>query len=450
MGRAVRFILIAFAGVFVLGAAGAVVYFALYPEKKAPALAAAQKGVQRMEELVGVSDPVETPAEDAAEKKTDEPPAKTTRRRAPAPKSDGGANAAANAPNPASASAPATGVAPAAAPSLTSSVPAASPGIRRRDIYLPGHVASWNRYDIEVTAPLVLQAGGQLTIGSDTAGPEGLQPSRARKLSVRTTDLPLPSAPYLSLIGRVCSSRGCSQPFYVGTRSVLCPSVLGEGSLELWTNNRMMINGAPSRQNFSRTNGGFSIYADGAPPSACGGPETAVDVTGPDARALAAGQTLARSEFRINSSQNAWKPFFLPLDRPVRIRATGTMRPRGNLDATGPEGIPVPKVPSWNYPGSAQVIVDASHPLIAPSFPYQALIGRVCGVDTCGAPFLVGREHDVCAGPAYRNRLELWINVIVAPTAESGEATLEGLAQQARVGEYQFTVSAAPAGACGQ
>jgi hypothetical protein len=452
MGRALQFILIAVAALFVLGAAGAMGYFYFHPEKQEPALAAARKSVQQVGALVGVSDPVETPKpEDDADKKAAETPVKSTRRRAPASKSTGGADAAAAAPKSARAVAPAAGAAASSgAPSLTSSAAATTPGVRRRDVYLPGHVASWNRFDIDVTAPLVIQAGGQLTIGTDTSGPEGLQTSRAKRLSVRPTDLPLPSAPYLGLIGRVCSRRGCSEPFYVGTRSVLCPGVVGEGTLELWTNNRMLINGAPSRQNFSKTNGGFSIYADAAPASACGGPDTAADVTGPDAAALAAGETLTRSEFRINSSQNAWKPFFLPLDRPVRIRATGTMRPRSNLDATGPEGIPVPQVPSWSYPGSTQVVVDATHPLVHPSMPYQALIGRVCGVDSCGAPFLVGRQRDVCAEPMYRNRLELWINLIVMPLAESGETTLEGLAQQARVGQYQFTVSAAPAGACGQ
>ena len=166
---------------------------------------------------------------------------------------------------------------------------------------------------------------------------------------------------------------------------------------------------------------------------------------------LAAGQTLDRPEFVISSSQNGWKPFFLPLDRPLRIVAFGEMRPQGGAGSTDPGGMVVPTPAGWTYPGTRDVSVDRNHRLFEPSLPYQALIGRVCGSAGCAPPFLVGRERTICAEPDYRDRLELWVNYIVSPPGMLERGTplaMSAFSLQARSGGYRFVVTAQPESAC--
>jgi hypothetical protein len=170
-----------------------------------------------------------------------------------------------------------------------------------------------------------------------------------------------------------------------------------------------------------------------------------------DTRALDEGTTLRNPEFVISSSQSSWKPFFLPMSIPLRLRASGSMQPRGGADPTGPRGIVVPNVPQWSYPGARDLVVDADHRLFDPSFPYQALIGRLCGESSCGSPFLVGTERVICPVPQYNDRLELWINHIISPAGLLGSQTpltLDAFALQQRRGEYQFEISKAPATEC--
>ncbi len=169
-----------------------------------------------------------------------------------------------------------------------------------------------------------------------------------------------------------------------------------------------------------------------------------------DALTLGAGRILDRPEFVISSSQSAWKPFFLPLDRPIRIRASGLMRPSVSAKATGPEGIVVSDGTRWVYPGSA-LVVDREHPLFAPALPYQALIGRVCGASGCGLPFLVGTERTICAPALYQDRIDLSTNHVIEPPtllARTMPLSMEIFGLQARDGEYRFTVSAGAPGAC--
>jgi hypothetical protein len=323
----------------------------------------------------------------------------------------------------------------------------------RRTLFLPGSTATWSRLDLELTGPFRLQAGGRIELGPDAAGPDGVRTSGARTAQSATaaSELLIPSAPYLSLIARVCSPLECSAPFPVGSRTILCPSVIGvQGQLELWTNNRVREGRSQTRNNFSGATGGFHVYLEPASASLCGKPSADASFLNEDAAELAAGRTLDRPEFVISSSQSAWKPFFLPLDRPLRLRATGEVRPGRTAEATSPDGIQVPDVPRWTYPGT-QVVVDADHPLFDGLMPYQALIGRVCGASGCGPTFFVGRDRIVCAGPAYRDRLELWINHIIPPRsllAQTTPLTLEAFDLQARTGAYRFTVAPAPAGSC--
>jgi hypothetical protein len=137
---------------------------------------------------------------------------------------------------------------------------------------------------------------------------------------------------------------------------------------------------------------------------------------------------------------------------PLRVRASGEMHPRGGARATGPTGIVVPDQARWVYPGTSDLVVDEENRLFDARFPYQALIGRVCGDSGCGQPFLVGNERVVCAGDGYSDRLELWINHIMKREgllSTQLAVSMETLELQGRHGDYIFEVVRAEPGACG-
>jgi len=333
----------------------------------------------------------------------------------------------------------------------------AKPTARRTDFYLPGSVSGWTTVDVVGGTPLRLRAGGVVTTQDDSTGPEGVKGSayeRAleRRRASTTSERVMTTGPYLALIGRVCLEGVCSNPFMVGSTRLLCPKEFGaEGRLQLWTNNYIQVEGTRTLNRFSTATGGFAVYAEPAPPEACaaGGPAV---VSAPDVAALASGQVLRKPEFLISSSQTTWKPFFLPLTMPLRVTSQGLMQPRGGARSTGPDGIRVPDQTRWVYPGTSDLVVDGLNRLYDSRFPYQALIGRVCGAEGCGQAFLVGKEHTVCAGSGYSDRLELWINHIMRPESMLGtqlSVSMEALEMQGRRGEYRFEVSRAPAGACG-
>ena len=332
----------------------------------------------------------------------------------------------------------------------------AKPIPRRTDFYLPGSVSSWTTVDVVGGTPLRLRAGGVVTTQDESAGPEGVKGSvyeRAleRRHVASSSERVMMSGPYLALIGRVCLEGVCSNPFLVGSTRLLCPTEFGsEGRLQLWTNNYIQVEGTRTVNRFSSATGGFAIYVEPAPAEACGtsGPSVA---NAPEVATLAAGQVLKRPEFLISSSQITWKPFFLPLTMPLRLTASGLMQPRGGARSTGPEGIRVPEQARWVYPGTSDLVVDGQNRLYDSRFPYQALIGRVCGTQGCGQAFLVGREHTICANAGYADRVELWINHIMRPEGMLGtqlSVSMEALEMQGRRGEYRFEVSRAPAGTC--
>jgi hypothetical protein len=332
----------------------------------------------------------------------------------------------------------------------------ASPLPRRTDFYLPGSVAGWTTVDVVGGVALRLRGGGIVTTPDDSSGPEGLKGSvyeRAldRRRVSASSERVMPAGPYLALIGRVCLEGVCSEPFVVGSTRLLCPSEFGaEGRLQLWTNNYVQVEGTRTMNRFSATTGGYAVYAEAAPAEACSaGAPTAVNA--PDVATLTAGQVLRKPEFVISSSQNTWRPFFLPLTMPLRVAATGLMQPRGGARSTGPEGIRVPDQARWVYPGTSDLVVDGQNRLYDSRFPYQALIGRVCGSQGCGQTFLLGRDSTVCPSAGYGDRLELWINHIIRPESMLGtqlSVSMESLEMQGRRGEYRFEVSRAPASAC--
>ncbi len=332
----------------------------------------------------------------------------------------------------------------------------AKPTARRTDFYLPGSVSNWTNVDVVGGAPLRLRAGGVVTTQDDQSGPEGVKGSayeRAleRRRVASSSERVMASGPYLALIGRVCLEGACSNPFVVGSTRLLCPSEFGnEGRLQLWTNNYVQVEGTRTLNRFSSATGGYAVYAEAAAPEVCAAGGTSV-VSAPDVATLTAGQILRKPEFLVSSSQTTWKPFFLPLTMPLRLAATGLMQPRGGARSTGPEGIPVPDQPRWVFPGTSDLIVDGQNRLYDSRFPYQALIGRLCGTQGCGQAFLVGRDHTICANAGYSDRIELWINHIMRPESMLGtqlSVSMEALEMQGRRGEYRFEVSRAPAGAC--
>jgi hypothetical protein len=352
---------------------------------------------------------------------------------------------------------------PAAAPAMADApepAPAAPAIARRGDFYLPGRLGTWTSYNVNVAAPIVIRAGGRVVAGNDATGPNGLTSSNFerglenRRPAPTANQRVLPSAPYLALIGRVCSGELCSDPFVVGSNTVVCPAELNvTGNLQLWTNNYIRVDGMQTSLNFSSVFGGYSFYVEPAPDSLCGaGASRAAASSSVDAMALAAGQVLRNPEFRISSSQSSWKPFFLPLSEPLLLRANGAVRPRGGAEATDPNGIVVPPGEPWSYPGARDLVIDAAHRLFDPRMPYQALIGRLCGQNACGQPFLIGTERVICPSPIHNNRLELWMNHIISPTGLLGTQTpltLDAFDLQTRQGEYRFEVTRAPLGACG-
>lgn len=325
-------------------------------------------------------------------------------------------------------------------------------------LYLPGQLSSWKNAGVAVASPVVLRAAGEVSTGQELSGPAGLVNS---VYAVRLTrqDRPsgsnrraLASAPYLALIGRVCSDVDCSDPFLIGDSKTLCPTDAGiTGTLQVWTNNYVRLGGMQTLANYSGVSGGFWVHAEPAPPGACGSAATAKPAP-LNATALAPGGVLSQPDFVVSSSQVGWKPFFVPLGAPLLIRASGQMQPRTGAMPTGPEGIPVSHTSTWSYPGTPAVTVDAQHRLFAPSLPYQALIGRLCGAAGCGPIFLVGRQHVLCPAPPYDTRLELWINHIIVPPGMLGSETplrMQAFDLQLRRGQYQFDVQGAPVGACG-
>jgi hypothetical protein len=404
--------------------------------------------VDQYRTLSGTAPPTEEP-------KPAEPPKPAARRRAPSR-----ATAAPVQPS----APPVLPADPAGAPRVEA-LPAATaaaappPPRGRSDRFHPGPRTSWTAYDVLVNEPMLIRAAGQVVSGTDAAGPNGIEHSAyeqdlASRGSAAANRRVIPDAPYLSLIGRVCSGEVCSEPFLVGSHRVLCPSeVKVRGTLQLWTNNYTLVDGMQTSLNYSRMYGGFSFYTEPAPAGACtaDGPKNAEAPSAlTDAAALAAGRVLRHPEFRISSSQSSWKPFYVPLSEPLTIRASGEMRPRGGADPTGPNGIAVSS-PVWAYPTAREVVVDAQHPLFHPSLPYQALIGRLCGTDGCGRPFLVGTERTLCPAASRTDRLELWINHIIAPRGLLGSQTpltLDAFTLQTRRGEYRFEVARAPVGAC--
>jgi len=325
---------------------------------------------------------------------------------------------------------------------------------RRTDRYVPGNGHGWSEYGISVTRPLLVRAGGVLRVGSDTAGPSGLARSQfqagleSRGLAGARV---VPAAPFLALIGRLCSDQLCSAPFVVGTQSVICPNRIGlEGQLQLWTNNYVQVDGFQTLLTYSRATGGYSFYAEPADGTACGDPPPAAVTSN---LTVAPNTVLRDPGFVISSSQTAWRPFFLPLDQPLVMRASGQMRPRVGATPTGPEGIVVPAgVEEWSYPGARQVRVDRTSILTAPGLPFQALIGRLCGSSGCGAVFAVGASRTLCPTSGYDGHLELWVNYTERPSglaSGSQNQIFDALSRQLRQGQYEFEIAPAPAGACG-
>jgi hypothetical protein len=328
---------------------------------------------------------------------------------------------------------------------------------RRSDTYVPGNLHGWIGYEIAFDKPLLLRAGGELRAGLDAAGPGGLTASEYEKgLAVRRADFQfrgnsrvMNTAPYLSLIGRICSRETCSAPFLVGSGTVLCPSPVGvKGELQLWTNNYVRLEGFQTLLPYSRVSGGYRFQTEAAPAGVCGAESGGSGAPRADLAALDAGEALRESGFIVSSRQTSWKPFFLPLDRALVIRASGYMQPREAVVGTDPNGIVVADGRSWSYPGASSVTVDGAHRLFDPRLPYQALIGRLCGATTCSDAFLVGTERTICP-TSLDERLELWVNHIVQPTG-TRQFNIDVLAFQSRRGEYRFEVSRAPAGSCGK
>ena len=308
--------------------------------------------------------------------------------------------------------------------------------------YLPGNTTAWTTFEIRVQGPTVVLSRGTIATPNDSAGPNGLNES-ARERTPGFEPAPgrnervLDGAPYLSLIGRVCSQGKCSPPFFVGTGAVLCPSELQmTGELQLWTNNYVREQGVETVNPYRTVSGGFYLHGEPAPPASCD--TTTHPAAGHNAPALAPGSVMRKPEFRIAASQTFWKPFFLPLDQPLAIRASGAIEVRGVRAPIQPVGIAT--TPAGNDPRSQ---------LYAPNLPYGALLGRLCRVDVCEPPFVIGRERTICPREAGGRHLELWINHLISlpkPDDPNRPPTFHIFEWQGRSGEFTFEVESVRTG----
>ncbi|MGE5833731.1 MAG: hypothetical protein ACM4AI_04575 [Acidobacteriota bacterium] len=321
---------------------------------------------------------------------------------------------------------------------------------RRSDTFVPGNLRGWVGYGVTFDKPMLVRAGGEVRAGDQISGPNGLRDAggvarSGGRVMTDTRVRVLPAAPYLALIGRVCSTEECSAPFLIGAHAVLCPSSLGiTGDLQLWTNNFVQVDGYQTLESYTTAVGGYRFQAEPAGAGACDGGGVAAAVPRDAGTPLPDEQPLKDPGFTISSRQNSWKPFFIPMDRAFVIRASGQMQPLERVRATGPNGMVVPDAERWTYPGTKTVVIDADHVLLEKSLPYQALIGRLCGPKECGPAFLVGTERTICPSARYNERLELWINHIVPRSSDRGHLPFANLTFQSRRGEYRFEIASAP------
>jgi hypothetical protein len=302
--------------------------------------------------------------------------------------------------------------------------------------YLSGQRAAWMPYAVPAESPLVIRAAGQVSIGAEVSGPNGLSDADAiGRAGTSSNARVLPSAPSLALIGRLCSEKLCSQPFFVGGHAVLCPTDTTTAELQLWTNNDIRIDGIRSFRRYSATVGGFSVSVSSGSNAACRAPQA------PQASRISRfqpGQLLRRPDLHVSSSQAWWKPFFIPLDQPLRLRASGTIQAVSH-GKVGPNGSPT-------EPRSS----GGESPRVEANLPSQALIGRLCGADECGAPFLVGAERTICPSPPLDDHIELWINHDVDTRRRLGSLpiTSDIFELQTHHGEFRFDVVVASDDAC--
>jgi len=446
MNRGMAFIFVG------LGIAGLIVAYILVTGFDAPT--AVESGLQSVRDLVSApADDAATEAEEEATPDAAAPPAAATqatspRRAEPASEPDPGTPVP---PAAAPAAEPPVETAPAAPPA---SAPSGRPPLDRAAHFLPGNYSSWTEFGVMVANPIAVRAGGVVSANQQIAGPDGLDRIAASGAAAAPAGdrLMLPSAPFLALIGRVCSASVCSDPFLIGSDTTLCPSALGiEGQLQLLTNNFVHQGGRQTLSSYSTATGGYSFYTEPAAAAACAA-GTAARPVRQDAATLAAGEVVRRPEFSLSSGLTFWKPFFLPLGAPLVIRASGRIDATSGRPATGPEGLEIPEAQRWWTGASNPTIASRRGRLYLEAMPYHALIGRLCGANGCGTPFLVGRERLVCPTPPHTDRLELWINrVILAPGMLDNQTplTFEMFDVQTQRGEYVFEVASAPAGACG-
>jgi hypothetical protein len=441
MNRAMPLVLIG------IGVAGLLAAYILITGFDAPA--AVESGIQSVRELVTSPPPAtEDDAEEADEADADTTPEPAAPRPAAPPEPEVVPPVEPPAePLPA----PVDVVPEPVAPAPPASAPSGRAPLNRASHFLPGNQAMWTDVGVAVTTPIALRAGGVVSATGAEAGPAGTA-TPASSAAGTANELVLPSAPYLSLIGRICSDDVCSPPFLVGSGTTLCPSDLPmTGRLQLLTNNYVRVNGRQTMSPYSAATGGYALYTEPAPRSACDADEAARPMR-QDTAALAAGEVLSKPEFTLSSGLTFWKPFFLPMGGPFVIRASGRIESTSGRPATTPDGVTIPDDRRWWTTDEETGTTGREARLYLESVPYQALIGRVCGAGGCGEPFVVGRERVICPAAPYNDRVELWINrVIAAPGMLDNQTplTFEMFDLQTQRGGYRFDVAPAPAGVCG-
>lgn len=310
---------------------------------------------------------------------------------------------------------------------------------KRTDTLIYGFDSGWTSFNIGVYGPMILRARGTITSYSLSSGPNGVTSgSRAEQIKQdpQGNNVVAPSAPYLALVGRLCRQGGCTDPFFVGSDTLLCPDKLGTGELQLWTNNIVADNGSRLTIWFGASTGSFNFETSPASSTACA--TNSLPNISEEAQALAAGRVIRKQNFVVSSRNLDWAAYFFPVDKPFRIKAWGEMQPmKQSRYISDPSG--------WH--GDTPFLNNVND-LVLPKVPYQALIGRLCDVDeSCTEPFLVGAGKTVCPDRRHLDHLELWFNEHGHRGLDNQFVKLNQLSRpQDRWGEYRFEVSSAPVG----
>jgi hypothetical protein len=191
----------------------------------------------------------------------------------------------------------------------------------------------------------------------------------------------------------------------------------------------------PGLESSKRLRGAYYFRTEPGPSDVCGSSPTSPQIRS-EATSIVEGKVVHLPDTRIFATQDHWLPIPISLTKPISITASGQMQPRSQSPMiSGPEGISERPKPFPEYDTQGQLASQ----LLAPKFPYQSLIGRICrGAHSCGEVFLIGKASTLCISDP-KAHLELWTNL--SGVELSGTRT--DWSSKDRLGFYDIEISGA-------